>query len=236
MVVDKVNGSPKRTTSPVRSSTRIRAARFQPTAREALIVTNPSPQRNLSQTSSTIYKLSIPGQTHVQHTVLGTTHSRPCPPHLLQGLRNQDQHRYGTKHNTSLSRLQRNEKSVLDKVEDMDVDNQSDQEGTCDESVAGTSDNSRSNTVTLIREKSLKNKDCIAKGNELKKPISNHPAQLRVKMKKSMHENAVKKKPVYIILHASVVWIGPLQGKASKPVRVSLLESGFSKHILGFYF
>ena len=71
MVVDKVNGSPKRTTSPVRSSTRIRAARFQPTAREALVVTKPSPQRNLSQTSSTIYKLSIPGQTHVQHTVLG---------------------------------------------------------------------------------------------------------------------------------------------------------------------
>ena len=65
--------------------------------------------------------------------------------------------------------------------------------------------------------------------------MSNHPTQLGVKMKKSMRENAVKKKPVYIILHASVIRIGPLQGKASKPVRVSLLESAFSKHILRFY-
>ena len=87
----------------------------------------------------------------------------------MQGLKNQDQYRCGTKHNVSSLRLQRNEKSVLDKVEDMDVDNQSDQEGTCDESVAGTSNNSH--TVTLIQGKSLKNnkgnKDCIAKGNEV---------------------------------------------------------------------
>jgi hypothetical protein len=69
MVVEKVNGSPKRTTSPVRSSTRIRAARYQPTARETPSVSKPSPQRSLSQTSSTIYKLNIPGQTCPQQII-----------------------------------------------------------------------------------------------------------------------------------------------------------------------
>ena len=68
MVVDKVSGDSKRTTSPVRSSTRIRAARFQPTARETSVVTKPLPQRNLNQTWSTIYKLNVPGQTHLQST------------------------------------------------------------------------------------------------------------------------------------------------------------------------
>lgn len=75
MVVEKTSGgSPgdsKRTSSPVRSSTRIRAARYQPTARETAVVTKPSPQRNLNQTWSTIYKLNMPGQTHVQNTIIG---------------------------------------------------------------------------------------------------------------------------------------------------------------------
>jgi hypothetical protein len=61
-----------------------------------------------------------------------------------------------------LIRLQRNEKSVLDKVEDMDIDNQSDQEGVClgEANVAATSSNSSSTSSTseLIRGKSVKNK------------------------------------------------------------------------------
>ena len=36
-----------------------------------------------------------------------------------------------------------------------------------------------------------------------------------------LHENVVKKKPVYIILHASVLKVGQLEGRALKPVRVS---------------
>jgi hypothetical protein len=41
-------------------------------------------------------------------------------------------------------------------------------------------------------------------------------------MKKKVHENVGKKKPVYVILHASVLRVGPLRGRALKPVRVSL--------------
>jgi hypothetical protein len=67
-----------------------------------------------------------------------------------------------TRHNMGLIRLQRNEKSVLDKVEDMDIDNQSDQEGVClgEANVAATSSNSSSTSSTseLIRGKSVKNK------------------------------------------------------------------------------
>lgn len=66
-----VNSVSPKTKSPVRSSTRIRAARFIPTARETPVVTKPSPQRSLSQTSSTIYKLNVPGQTNDQNTILG---------------------------------------------------------------------------------------------------------------------------------------------------------------------
>ena len=76
------------------------------------------------------------------------------------------------KHNINSLRLQRNEKSVLDKVEDMDVDNQSDQEGVYLEKVAGTSSStSESNTSTLIRGKSTRNnkgnKNCIVRQKQV---------------------------------------------------------------------
>ena len=84
------------------------------------------------------------------------------------------QHLALTKHNVSSSGVQRNEKSVLDNVEDMDVDSQSDQEGTCEEgtceeSFARISNSSGSNT--LIRGKYLRNnkgnKDCTTRGDKV---------------------------------------------------------------------
>jgi hypothetical protein len=35
------------------------------------------------------------------------------------------------------------------------------------------------------------------------------------------HENVAKKKPIYIILHASALRVGHLEGRALKPLRVS---------------
>ena len=68
MVTDKVSSN--KSTSPVRSSSRIRAARFQPTARETSIVNEDGVlHRNLNQSSSTIYKLHIPRLTQDQSTV-----------------------------------------------------------------------------------------------------------------------------------------------------------------------
>jgi hypothetical protein len=85
----------------------------------------------------------------------------------LQGLNNlqyRDGRRHDmaslNKHMISSSKLQRNEKSVLDKVEDMDIDNQSDQEGTCEESVAGSSSNSNLTIGRSLRNNNG-NKDCI---------------------------------------------------------------------------
>ena len=66
MIHGKAQGENK-ATSPVRTSTRIRSARYQPTARDVPTVTKP--QRNLNQTwPSTIYKLNIPGQSQIQNT------------------------------------------------------------------------------------------------------------------------------------------------------------------------
>ena len=73
-----------------------------------------------------------------------------------------------------MSTLQRNEKSVLDKVEDMDVDSQSDHEGAClgEKNVAKPSSSSsfESNAAGLVKENSCENntedKNCI-RGKEV---------------------------------------------------------------------
>ena len=74
----------------------------------------------------------------------------------------------------STLQMQRNEKSVLDKVEDMDVDNQSDHEGPClrekDVAKPSSSSSSESNTAELVKENSCENntedKNCI-RGKEV---------------------------------------------------------------------
>ena len=104
--------------------------------------------------------------------ILETIHSRSCHPHLLQGL-----YRDGETSNVNYLRMQRNEKSVLDKVEDMDVDNQSDNEGVClekkDVTETSSSSSSTSNTSGLVKAKSCKNntgdKNCIVGQNRSKK-------------------------------------------------------------------
>lgn len=79
--------------------------------------------------------------------------------------------------------MQRNEKSVLDKVEDMDVDNQSDNEGVClekkDVTETSSSNSSTSSTSGLVKEKSCRNnigdKNCIVGQKEVRNYSISNP-------------------------------------------------------------
>ena len=106
--------------------------------------------------------------------LLGRSHSYPCPSHLLQRLKNVSNESEPRHHMTSLMRHNttslRNVKRVLDKVEDMDVDHQSDHEGVSlaaednngGPSSSSSSNSSAANTSGLKTEKSVTNK----KGNK----------------------------------------------------------------------
>lgn len=71
-----------------------------------------------------------------------------------------------TNQNNSLLRLYKNEKSVLDKVEDMDVDNQSDQEGiSLGETITRISGSSSFYIPEVNKEKSIQtNRRCESGG------------------------------------------------------------------------
>ena len=42
---------------------------------------------------------------------------------------------------------------------------------------------------------------------------------------KKANESSIKKKPVYIILHSSLLRVGHLEGRALKPVRVCIYKT-----------
>lgn len=127
MVHDKVNSvsnkSPTKC-SPVRSSSR-RSSRYRPTAR-GTPTTKDITQNNLNKASwSTIYQLSLSEQRQLDRTTNNHTNTSTSP--FIHGTC-RDKYQEAIKCSTSFANS-KSEKPNLDKVEDMEVDHQSDHGG-----------------------------------------------------------------------------------------------------------
>ena len=111
MVHDKVHGTSNK--SPSRSNSR-RSSRYRPTARVNPTSKDDTPNNFNQELWTTIYTLNLPQQAQLGNPISDHT-ARICESD-------------GTSREDHTSIRSRSEKSILDKVEDMDIDHHSDRE------------------------------------------------------------------------------------------------------------